>query len=100
MELENQTWLEALLHWGIAEERGLGVAVLAKATYEIHGSPKQWSGNVCFQDSHVAYTNAFSPEGLKYTLGEDSIDDNLFTIVDALIVRRRESEDRKAESEA
>jgi hypothetical protein len=49
-------------------------------TYEIHGSPKEWDGNVCFQDSHVEYQRTMLPEGLKYTVGDDSIDDNLFNI--------------------
>lgn len=52
-------------------------------TVEIHGSRKQWVGNVCFNDNHVETLNTFIPEGINYNPPsgsnlEGSQPDNLF----------------------
>ena len=47
-------------------------------TYEIHGGRKQWLGNICYQDNHIAVHNAFFPEGVEYLYDGDGFSDNLF----------------------
>jgi hypothetical protein len=32
-------------------------------TLEIHGAPKTWEGNICYNDNHVKFENTFVPEG-------------------------------------
>ncbi len=32
-------------------------------TLEIHGGPKTWEGNICYNDNHVKFENTFVPEG-------------------------------------
>ena len=34
-------------------------------TLQIHGGDKQWEGNVCFNDNHVAFENKFQPDGIS-----------------------------------
>ena len=48
-------------------------------TLAIHGGDKQWEGNVCFNDNHVAYENKFQPDGItQYGTTNPQIDDNIF----------------------
>ena len=48
-------------------------------TYEIHGGRKQWNGNVCYNDNHVAVHATFTPEGVEYQdQNRESKADNLF----------------------
>lgn len=48
-------------------------------TLAIHGGDKQWEGNVCFNDNHVAYENKFQPDGItQFGSGSATIDDNIF----------------------
>jgi prepilin-type N-terminal cleavage/methylation domain-containing protein len=32
-------------------------------TLEIHGDPKVWEGNICYNDNHVKFENTFVPQG-------------------------------------
>ena len=48
-------------------------------TLAIHGGDKQWEGNVCFNDNHVAYENKFQPDGItQFGTTNPLIDDNIF----------------------
>jgi prepilin-type N-terminal cleavage/methylation domain-containing protein len=49
-------------------------------TLEIHGSKKQWEGNICYNDNHIDYTPSFLPEGVFFQLGNPPVatPDNLF----------------------
>ncbi|UCD76515.1 MAG: hypothetical protein JSV91_06235 [Phycisphaerales bacterium] len=48
-------------------------------TLQIHGSRKEWVGNVCFNDNHVQVCNTFLPQGIAY-VDDAGIEypDNLF----------------------
>ncbi len=50
----------------------------ASVTLKIHGSKKQWVGNLCFNDNHVEVSNSFMPDGVNYI--EDGVThaDNVF----------------------
>jgi prepilin-type N-terminal cleavage/methylation domain-containing protein len=43
----------------------VGNHYLQSRTLEIHGGPKEWDGNLCFNDNHVVFGRSFSPEGLR-----------------------------------
>ena len=48
-------------------------------TLAIHGGDKQWEGNVCFNDNHVAFENKFQPDGIsQFGSTNPLIDDNIF----------------------
>jgi len=52
-------------------------------TLELHGGPKTWEGNICYNDNHIFYEQTFIPEGLPLTSlapGQalDTTPDNLF----------------------
>ena len=48
-------------------------------TLQIHGGDKQWEGNVCFNDNHVAFENKFQPDGIsQFGNTNPLIDDNVF----------------------
>ncbi len=49
-------------------------------TLDIHGTRKQWIGNMCYNDGHVGTHNTFYPEGIDYwdTLESRMLPDNLF----------------------
>ncbi|MDY7107826.1 MAG: prepilin-type N-terminal cleavage/methylation domain-containing protein [Planctomycetota bacterium] len=66
--------------YAIASNRGVryGEILDESITYEIHGGRKQWVGNVCYQDNHVAVHNTFYPEGVEYQDAGVSKPDNLF----------------------
>ena len=66
--------------------RGVQMGAMDKETYDssitlkIHGSKKQWAGNVCFNDNHMEYTNSFFPEGVFYLDAGESVPDSLFNL--------------------
>jgi hypothetical protein len=43
----------------------------------IHGR-KQWLGNICYNDNHVATSKTFIPEGINYQSGATVLPDNIF----------------------
>ena len=47
-------------------------------TLGMHGSPKQWIGNICFNDNHVEFLESFYPEGVQYRYRNSSRPDNVF----------------------
>jgi prepilin-type N-terminal cleavage/methylation domain-containing protein len=49
-------------------------------TLEIHGAPKTWEGNICYNDNHVNFESSFVPEGVDVITfgGQTGILDNLF----------------------
>lgn len=49
-------------------------------TLEIHGSSKQWVGNICFNDNHIELLESFFPEGVNYQeIGSgNTLQDNIF----------------------
>jgi len=48
-------------------------------TLQIHGGDRQWEGNVCFNDNHVAFENKFQPDGIsQFGNTNPLIDDNVF----------------------
>ncbi len=48
-------------------------------TLQIHGGDKQWEGNVCFNDNHVAFENKFQPDGIsQFGNTNPLVDDNIF----------------------
>lgn len=47
-------------------------------TLEIHGTRKKWAGNICYNDNHVTFEEAFTPEGLDVTINNEVIPDNIF----------------------
>lgn len=48
-------------------------------TLRLHGSPKQWSGNICFADNHMQYIETFTPEGVSWECGQLNLTkDNIF----------------------
>jgi prepilin-type N-terminal cleavage/methylation domain-containing protein/prepilin-type processing-associated H-X9-DG protein len=50
-------------------------------TLLIHGGAKEWEGNICFNDGHVAFDKKFQPDGIvQWQLNTSSpyIEDNIF----------------------
>ena len=49
-------------------------------TLEIHGAPKTWEGNICYNDNHVKFESSFVPEGVDTITfgGQTGVLDNLF----------------------
>ncbi len=49
-------------------------------TLEMHGSPKEWEGNVCYADNHTEFTTNFYPNQCAYTCGDmpGPRNDNIF----------------------
>jgi len=47
-------------------------------TLLIHGGKKDWDGNICYNDNHVAYTKTFRPEGVNYNAAGVLTADNIF----------------------
>ena len=59
----------------------LDVDVYGKSiTLDIHGTRKQWIGNVAYNDNHIGTHNTFHPEGIDYwnTAEAKMLPDNLF----------------------
>ncbi len=52
----------------------------ASVTLKIHGSKKQWVGNVCFNDNHLEVSNSFIPDGMYYFDAGENVPDNLFNL--------------------
>jgi prepilin-type N-terminal cleavage/methylation domain-containing protein len=49
-------------------------------TFALHGGRRQWVGNICYQDNHIAVEKTFQPEGIEYDDGGGSVADNLFNV--------------------
>ena len=49
-------------------------------TLEMHGSPKEWEGNICYADNHTEFTANFYPNQSAYTCGDMAgpRNDNIF----------------------
>lgn len=49
-------------------------------TLGIHGSSKEWIGNMCFNDNHISLLKTFFPEGVNYQAlgGGETLQDNIF----------------------
>ncbi len=48
-------------------------------TLEIHGGPKEWEGNICFNDNHTIFLDTFVPEGLSMIgTGSSALLDDMF----------------------
>lgn len=47
-------------------------------TLLIHGSPKKWEGNICYNDGHTAFEDTFLPEGLDTKVNGTVTPDNIF----------------------
>jgi prepilin-type N-terminal cleavage/methylation domain-containing protein len=47
-------------------------------TLRIHGSQKEWDGNICYNDNHVTYGKTFYPENVLYREGDEFLPDNIF----------------------
>ena len=56
-----------------------GEIVDESITYEIHGGRKQWLGNICYNDNHIATEKSFLPEGIEYRDDTGNHADNLFS---------------------
>lgn len=48
-------------------------------TLKIHGSSKEWLGNICYNDNHVEPTKTFNPEGVLWkNTAAQMVSDNIF----------------------
>jgi prepilin-type N-terminal cleavage/methylation domain-containing protein len=48
-------------------------------TLQIHGSRKQWMGQVCYNDNHIEQQKTFIPEGVNYVATNGTVvPDNIF----------------------
>ena len=48
-------------------------------TLQIHGSKKEWEGNVCFADNHTQFLSSMYPDGVSYECGTGNLTkDNLY----------------------
>jgi prepilin-type N-terminal cleavage/methylation domain-containing protein len=47
-------------------------------TLRIHGSQKEWDGNICYNDNHVSYLKTFLPENVNYQDATAFLPDNIF----------------------
>ncbi|MDA0803246.1 MAG: prepilin-type N-terminal cleavage/methylation domain-containing protein [Planctomycetota bacterium] len=54
---------------------GIVANMNASKTIEIHGGPKEWEGNLCFNDNHTIFVDTFFPEGMSLVAG---LPDNIF----------------------
>lgn len=70
--------------YAVVSNRGVVNGSLEEETYEnsltlrIHGSNRQWEGNVCYNDGSVAHERSFFPERARFTQGGENEDDNIF----------------------
>lgn len=53
---------------------------LASLTYQLHGPPGSWEGNICYNDNHVGYESSVLPENANYrdSVQQLTLPDNLF----------------------
>ncbi len=63
---------------GVKDGSITGTEYNKSVTIEIHGTRKQWEGNICYNDSHVNFELSFFPEGIDLTLAGVVTPDNLF----------------------
>lgn len=64
----------------IVSSNGAQSVAPTSKTLEIHGAPKTWEGNICYNDNHVKFEPTFLPEGVDAITygGQTGILDNLF----------------------
>ncbi len=85
-ERKSKHWRDSLdSEYGIVSNRGVENGSLesndynSSITIELHGSRKEWLGNVCFNDGHCVPFQTFFPEGINYQNDSgESTPDNLF----------------------
>lgn len=84
---KQRQWINSLdSKYTIVGNRGVKDGSLIPADYEgsktleIHGSSKEWVGNICFNDNHVEVLRSFFPEGVTYqAVGTgETLQDNIF----------------------
>jgi len=82
---KNREWKNSLTSkFAIVGNRGVENGSIVPAEYEasktleIHGSRKEWIGNVCFNDNHIEVLGTFFPEGVTYQEGGETQIDNIF----------------------
>ena len=65
---------------GVEDGDYLTSAYTDSKTLGIHGSSKEWVGNMCFNDNHIALLKTFLPEGVNYQElgGGTTKPDNIF----------------------
>lgn len=63
---------------GVKDGSITGTEYNKSVTLEIHGTRKQWDGNICYNDNHVNFELSFFPEGIDITLNGVVTPDNLF----------------------
>lgn len=70
---KQRQWINSLdSKYTIVGNRGVEDGSLVAADYEasktlqIHGSSKEWIGNMCFNDNHIVVLKSFFPEGVNY----------------------------------
>lgn len=72
---------------GIEDSAGQGSGVideqdyLSSKTLLIHGSRKEWIGNICFNDNHIELVRTFAPSALaaiRNNTSDTTVDDTLF----------------------
>lgn len=83
---KQREWKNSLTSkFAIVGNRGVENGSLAAADYEesktleIHGSRKEWIGNICFNDNHVDVLGTFFPEGVTYQEAGETKIDNIFS---------------------
>ncbi|MCI0366017.1 MAG: prepilin-type N-terminal cleavage/methylation domain-containing protein [Phycisphaerales bacterium] len=73
--------------WPIIGNRGVREGTVTDAgplsytksmTLRIHGSQKEWDGNICYNDNHVSYIKTFLPENVNYQDQDEFLPDNIF----------------------
>lgn len=84
---KQRQWINSLdSKFAIVGNRGVEDGSLDPTEYEdsktlqIHGSSKEWIGNMCFNDNHIELLKSFFPEGVNYQeVGSgDTVQDNIF----------------------
>ena len=64
---------------GVKDGVDSGTDYTQSETLRIHGSDKEWDGNLCYNDNHVTFGRNFRPEGLdKVGSGTTLVMDNIF----------------------
>lgn len=64
---------------GVNEDGSLDASIYNESiTLEIHGSRRQWVGNVVYNDNHIEVHNSTTPEGVNYRRDGETLPDNLF----------------------
>jgi prepilin-type N-terminal cleavage/methylation domain-containing protein len=69
---------------GVIDNGNLPTSFNNSLTLQIHGGRKDWDGNICFNDNHVAYIKTFKPDTVLYLNGGVQSPDNIFRNDDPL----------------